>query len=162
MDVREETHADHVSVRRVVEAAFGQPAEADLVDAARRNGDAVLALVATEHDTIVGHIILSRLTAPVRALALAPVAVLPEYQGRGIASRLIEDSLARAKAQGWQAVFVLGDPAFYGRFGFRAETAEGYSSPYAGPYFMALELSAAALAGRRGAVAYPRAFAALS
>ncbi|MDJ0951427.1 MAG: N-acetyltransferase [Alphaproteobacteria bacterium] len=161
MDVRDEGDADHGAVRAVVRAAFGQPAETDLVDALRRDGDAVIALVAVCDGAIVGHIMLSRMTAPVRALGLAPVAVLPDQQGQGIGSRLIRESLNRAAAQGWAAVFVVGEPGYYARFGFRADLADRFASPYAGPHFMALELVDGALEGKSGAVAFSPAFAAL-
>lgn len=161
MDVREEIATDYDAVRTVIEAAFGQPAEADLVDALRRDGDAEISLVAVEGDAIVGQILLSRMTAPVRALGLAPVSVMPSHQGIGVGSKLIQESLALAKAKGWEAVFLLGDPGYYSRFGFRTDTAEVFTSPYAGPYFMALELVDGALTDKDGDVGYARAFAAL-
>ena len=84
----------------------------------------------------VGHVLLSRMTAPVRALALAPLAVATDWQRRGIGTALVEAALERARAAGSQAVFVLGDPAYYRRFGFRADLAAGFASPYAGPHLM--------------------------
>ena len=161
MDVRAELTSDHDAVHTVVEAAFGQPAEADLVDALRRDGDVEISLVAVEGDAVIGHILLSRMAAPVRALGLAPVSVLPGHQGKGVGSKLIQESLTLAKADGWEAVFLLGDPAYYSRFGFRTDIAESFASPYAGPYFMALELADGALVGKAGDVGYPRAFAAM-
>ena len=161
MEVRAELTSDHDVVRTVVEAAFGQPAEADLVDALRRDGDVEISLVAVEGDAVIGHILLSRMTAPVRALGLAPVSVLPGHQGKGVGSMLIQQSLMLAKADGWEAVFLLGDPAYYSRFGFHADTAEAFSSPYAGSYFMVLELAEGSLAGKAGDIGYPRAFAAM-
>jgi len=162
VEVREEIASDHDAVRMVVEAAFGQPAEADLVDALRRDGDVEISLVAVDGDTVIGHILLSKMTAPVRALGLAPVSVLPDHQNKGIGSRLIEECLSLAKAKGWQAVFLLGDPDYYSRFGFRTDFAGAFASPYAGPYFMALELVDGALADKNGDVGYARAFAALA
>lgn len=161
MDVREEITSDYDAVRVVIEAAFGQPAEADLVDALRRDGDVEISLVAVEGDAVVGQILLSKMTAPVRALGLAPVSVLPSHQGKGIGVRLIEESLTLATNKGWEAVFLLGDPAYYSRFGFRTDIAEAFTSPYAGPYFMALELVEGVLAGKDGDVGYAGAFAAL-
>lgn len=161
MDVREEIASDHDAVRAVIEAAFGQPAEADLADALRRDGDVEISLVTVEGDAVVGQILLSKMTAPVRALGLAPVSVLPSHQGKGVGVRLIQESLTLAKNKGWEAVFLLGDPAYYSRFGFRTDIAEAFASPYAGPYFMALELEEGALAGKNGDVGYAGAFAAL-
>ncbi|NKB48275.1 MAG: GNAT family N-acetyltransferase [Alphaproteobacteria bacterium] len=161
MDVREEVAADRDAVRTVIEAAFGGTAEAGLVDALRRDGDVEISLVAVDGDAVVGHILLSRMTAPVRALGLAPVSVMPNRQGRGVGSRLIEDGLTQAKARGWEAVFVLGEPDYYSRFGFRTDSAEVFASPFAGPYFMARELVDGALEGRHGDVGYAPAFDAL-
>ena len=120
-----------------------------------------MALLAELDGRLAGHILLSRMTAPVPALGLAPVSVHPDHQGRGLGAALIGDSLRRARAAGWRAVFLLGEPDYYGRFGFRADTAAPFASPYAGPYFLALELAPDALAGRSGPVEYARAFAAL-
>ena len=131
------------------------------MDALRRDGDAEISLVAVEGDTVIGHILLSGMIAPVRALGLAPVSVTPSHQGGGVGSRLIRDSLKLAKTRGWEAVFLLGEPGYYLRFGFRADIAEAFTSPYAGPYFMALELVEGVLSGNGGDVAYARAFAAL-
>ena len=69
-------------------------------------------------------------------------------------------ALARAREGGWAAAFVLGDPAFYGRFGFEAGAARGYASPYAGEHFMAAPLGPEPVPGA-GAVVYPEPFAAL-
>ena len=79
----------------------------------------------------------------------------------GVAAAMIRDGLARAAAAGWQGVFVVGDPAYYGRFGFDAAAACGFVSPYAGPHFMLLRLDPTPDLPRRGAVAYAPAFAAL-
>jgi putative acetyltransferase len=80
------------------------------------------------------------MSAPFHALGLAPLSVLPQWQRRGIGSALIEAALQRARAQECRAIFVLGDPDYYGRFGFRTDLAAGFSSPYAGPHFMVLSL----------------------
>ena len=103
----------------------------------------------------------SKITAPVRALGLAPVAVEPSRQNTGVGKRLIAAGLALAEAAGWQGVFVLGDPAYYGRFGFTADAAAGFESPYAGPYLMALPLGARRLAATDGEIAYAPAFSEL-
>lgn len=144
----------------MIEAAFGGPEEAVLVARLHADGDVVLSLAAEQEGRIVGHVLFSRLQAPVRALALAPVAVIPDRQGCGIGSALIRAGLARAADAGWQAVFVLGDPDYYSRFGFATGPAGGFASPYASPHFMALAL-ASDLPVRSGEIGYPDAFAAL-
>jgi putative acetyltransferase len=98
---------------------------------------------------------------PDEALGLAPVAVFIDRRRRGIATSLIRDGLSRATADGWASVFVLGDPAYYNRFGFAASLAEGFASPYAGPHLMALTLRDDGLAERTGELRHPPAFAAL-
>ena len=103
----------------------------------------------------------SRIEWPDSALGLAPVAVLMPRRRQGIAAGLIREGLSRAAAEGWSSVFVLGDPAYYNRFGFAASLAEGFISPYAGPHLMALTLRADALAKRTGELRYPPAFAEL-
>jgi putative acetyltransferase len=93
-----------------------------------------------------------------RALALAPIAVLPAHQKRGIGSALIQRGLADARAAGHRIVIVLGEPAFYRRFGFRKDLAAHLRSPFPPEYLMAIELAAHALDEAEGEVIYPPAF----
>lgn len=106
---RDETSADRAAVRRVVAAAFGQPDEAELVGRLHDAGDVVVSLVAELDGAIVGHVLLSRMTAPFPAPALAPVSVTPLHQNRGVGAALVRAALARAAAGEWRGVFVLGD-----------------------------------------------------
>jgi putative acetyltransferase len=140
MILRDERPEDAAAVHEVVFTAFGQPGEAGLVRALHADGDAVIALVGEDAGRIVGHVMFSRMIAPLRALALAPVAAEPDRQGHGIGSALIHAGIERARAEGWDAIFVLGDPGYYTRFGFAVEIAAGFSSPYAGAHFMGLAL----------------------
>ncbi len=158
MIVREELEKDHQAVRDVTLAAFDHAAEADLVDALRESGELVLSLVAEMESEIVGHIAFSGLQAPAECLALAPVSVLPEHQNHGIGKALIMEGLARAKRNGWQGVFVLGEPEYYQRFGFTTATAKNFATPYPKKYFMALELIPEALSTRSGEVIYAQPF----
>ena len=96
-----------------------------------------------------------------RALALAPVGVLPDHQGRGVGSALIHAALERARSKGFDAVFVLGEPAYYRRFGFSVEDARDYESVYAGAFFMIRPLVAGSLP-TAGRIEYPPAFADLT
>jgi putative acetyltransferase len=154
--IRPEDPSDRAAIRRLHLVSFPTAAEANLVDGLRDDGDAVLSLVARERIAVVGHVLFSRMTAPFRALGLAPVAVLPACRRHGMAAALIEAGLSRAATLGWQAVFVLGDPAYYGRFGFDAAAASGFDNPYAGPHFMVKPL--APLPAASGPVAYAPAF----
>ncbi len=160
--IRPERPGDTLGIRAVLEAAFGGAAEADLVDALRADGDIILALVAEQHGNIAGYVAFPRLNLDLDGRAvpvagLAPVGVMPAVQRQGTGVTLIRDGLARLKDRGDRLVFVLGDPAYYSRFGFHV--ADGFVSPYTGPYFQVLRL--APDAPNSGAVAYPAAFAGL-
>ena len=160
MIIKSEQTLHHSGIRDVVKSAFGQADEADLVDQLRAAGDSVISLVALEADEVVGHVLFSRMTAPIRALGLAPVSVRPNRQRAGIGSRLIRAGLERATVAGWQAVFVLGEPTYYRRFGFDPSLASGFRSRYAGPHLMALALGAD-LAVTTGSIEYAPAFLSL-
>jgi putative acetyltransferase len=160
-DVRAERADDRAGIRSVHLAAFPTPAEADLVEQLRRDGDAVISLVAVEADRIVGHVLFSRMRVDadarqLSALALAPVAVIPGRQGCGIGSALVEAGI-EAGSKEFDMIFVLGEPGYYGRFGFDAEAAAPFASPYAGPYLQARAMNALA-APRSGRAEHAAAF----
>jgi putative acetyltransferase len=140
IDFRDERPDDQKAIFHVTSCAFGQLDEAQLINQLREGGDIVISLVAEEDGQIVGHVLLSRLAAPFPALALAPVSVIPTRQRRGIGSGLIERAVDQARADDWAAIFVLGDPDYYERFGFSSGAATGFKSPYAGRHFMILKL----------------------
>jgi len=158
-NIRPETPSDRAAVHAVVASAFGQPDEADLVEQLQADGDVVVSLVAEAGGDIVGHILLSAMRAPFRALGLAPVSVIPARQGTGVGSALIGEAIRLAREAGYAAIFVLGDQAYYGRFGFDVDAARGFTSPYAGDHFAVLALEP--LSVTTGAVDYAPAFAAL-
>ena len=155
MILRPEAATDRAAIHALVAEAFGREEEADLVEALRAAGDLALSLVAEDEGAPAAYAGFSRMQAPAGALALAPVAVRPAIQGRGIGADLIRFGLAGATLQGCAIVFVVGEPGYYGRFGFTADAAAGFASPYAGPHFMALALGAPP---PPGPVAYPKAF----
>jgi putative acetyltransferase len=162
MGIREERPSDVPHIRAVNTAAFGRSEEADLVDRLRADGEFVLSLVAEDAAGIQGHILFTRLSVvsagtAIPAVALAPVAVLPERQKRGIGSALIREGLSRCQARGHSLCVVLGHADYYPRFGFSAELARRLEAPFSGPSFMALELKPGALAGV-ATVTYPAAF----
>lgn len=155
--------AELQSIRAVNEAAFGEAAEADLVDKLRSAGHALVSLVAVRQSAIVGHILFSRMwidtsSALVSAVALAPVAVVPKYQRRGIGQRLIEQGLDLLRTRGERIVIVLGHASYYPRFGFSTEKAALLESPFPREAFMAMELVAGALSRIQGRVIYPPPF----
>jgi putative acetyltransferase len=159
MIVRSEAPDDVAAIRIVEEIAFGRSVEAQLVDDLRAAGDSVFSRVAVDDGTVVGHALLSRMKAPFPALALGPVAVLPERQRMGIGTRLIREGIARSDAAGWLGIFVLGDPAFYRRFGFDVGKASGFTSPYAGPHLMVPPIGRSELPASAGSIQHAPAFA---
>ena len=158
MELLRERPSDIGAIREVVEAAFPTAAEARLVEALRDAGDVVVSAVAIEHGAILGHVMLSRMVAPFAAVGLAPVAVRPDRQNQLIGSRLVGYALDLVRHDGWVAAFVLGDPRYYGRFGFSVDLAKGFRSPYARPHFMTLALEGN-LPILSGKVGYAPAFA---
>ena len=128
--IRPETNTDFAAVRHVNELAFGQPLEANLVDALRENAQPYISLVATNGNEVVGHIFFSPVTIEpnqqnVSIMGLAPMAVLPEFQRQGIGSQLVRAGLAECEGLGSDAVVVLGHPKFYPRFGFIPASRKG-------------------------------------
>src|SRR5262249_24921323 len=104
LSIRPETSADHEAIRQVNRLAFGQDAEARLVDAVRDGGYVRVSLVAELGGRVVGHILFRDLpiitgAGTVPALALAPMAVLPEFQRRGIGSALVRSGLDECRQQ---------------------------------------------------------------
>jgi len=158
--IRPATPRDFAAIHAVEAAAFGREDEALIVEAARTEAAALVELVAEDEGQIVGHILFSRMTTePLKRFAgLAPVAVDPEAQGRGLGAALCRAGIDLLRTMGADAVVVLGHPTYYPRFGFSAEAAKLIASPYAGlPAFMALELTPGALAAPIKAD-YPAAF----
>ncbi|MBA5776217.1 N-acetyltransferase [Stappia sp. F7233] len=149
--VREANPSDRRAIHAVVSAAFGQPVEADLVDRLRDCGALVVDYVAEDATgRMVGHAAASRVTGAgqghrLAITCLAPVSVLPDLQRSGIGSKLIRQVIEDLKEKDEDLILVLGDPAYYPRFGFDAGLARLVKAPYAGDAFMALALSEAAL-----------------
>ncbi len=168
LNLRRELATDVSDIREVETAAFGRPGEATLVDALRAAGALVLSGVAEAGGKIVGHVAFS----PVRieeghedfdALALAPVAVHPDWQRKGVGSALIRWSLDECARDGHSLAIVVGHPKYYPRFGFVPAMPLGVRCPFPVPseVFMLLELRLGALAGRAGTVRYRPEFATL-
>lgn len=115
------------------------------MDDLRRDGDLVVSLLAEDAGGICGHVALSGLRSPPASLALAPVSVVGTRQRQGIGRALVEQAIAEAKDLGLDMIFVVGEPEYYGRFGFTAALAAEFACPYGGPYFMALALGDGAI-----------------
>jgi putative acetyltransferase len=163
--VREETDADVAAVRTVHDCAFGRDNEGRLVDRLRSDGLIVASVVGVRMGSIVANAVFSEVlvagaSEPIRAVALAPVGVTPAYQGSGFGSSVIRFGLQLCLERGYDVVFVLGDPAYYTRFGFSSEIATKVRSPYssAGPAWMALQLRGSSIRRNEVLVRYPDAF----
>jgi putative acetyltransferase len=184
--IRDEHRSDREDVRTIVTAAFGQPAEADLVEALHAANAALVALVAVVDGAVVGHIMFSPMSFEPRShppspagyggqaeetttesegrrlAGLAPVAVAPGFQRSGIGGQLIQEGLRRCAALGLDGVVVLGHADYYPRFGFTRADAFGLRCEYDVPpeNFMALVLPGRALPDG-GLLRYHPAFAAV-
>ena len=166
--IRPERREDHEAIFKINESAFGRPHEALLVDALRRSPAFIprLSLVALESRQVVGHILftaveVSTATDSHPALTLAPMAVLPAFQRRGVGSSLVRRGLDDARELGHGVVIVVGHPGYYPRFGFVPAGPLGIRAPFevSSVTFMVLELRPGALRGVRGEVRYPPEFA---
>lgn len=161
--------ADVAAIDALLRTSFPHPEEADLVRDLCIAGDMVLTLVADDEDsdTLAGAIVFSRMAVtvagtPVPAVALAPLAVAPPYRRQGVAEALVGAAHERLEAAGVVLSFVLGDPEFYGRFGYDAALARNFASPYAGDYFLGLPLQGGLVpCGVREAAHHAPAFAKL-
>ena len=130
MNIRPAAPADVAAIRALVSAAFGRDGEADIVEAVRAAGDALVELVAGDSGEIVGHVLFNRMTCAEALAGLAPLSVAPTHQSKGIGAALARAGLDACRGLGIQGCVVLGDPAYYGRFGF-ARAPATLSSPYA-------------------------------
>jgi putative acetyltransferase len=170
MGVREEEEDDIVDVHLLLEAAFGQEDESRLVEKlrSRPNFDPDLSFVTFQGQRVLGHLLFTPIwivkdddkDIKHPALALAPVAILPKEQRKGLGTSLIKFGLMRCKDQGHRLVIVVGHPEYYERFGFRPAVAKGITNDLGvgDPYFMVLELEEGALEGVTGEVRYPQPF----
>ena len=164
MLIRAEEQRDWAAVHAVNVSAFETPTEANLVDALREQAQPLVSLIAEDNGVIVGHIMFSPVSLAghleLRIMGLAPMAIAPEQQRKGIGSALVRAGLERCKQLGFGAVVVLGHPAYYPRFGFSSSARFGIGCEYDVPeeVFMVAELEAGFLDGATGKVKYHAAF----
>ena len=164
MLIRNEEEKDFTAVHALNASVFESPAEANLVDALRKQARPVLSLVAEDNKTVVGHIMLSPVSLSghpgLLIMGLAPMAVAPAHQNKGIGSALVRTGLERCKELGFGAVVVLGHPGYYPRFGFLPSTRFGIGCDYDAPEeaFMVVELQPGYLRGKTGTINYHAAF----
>ena len=161
MYIRPATPKDLKEVPQLIENAFDSHGEALLVSDLRDHGAIAYELVATVNYKLVGHIVLSKLDAPENCLALAPLSVNSEYQRKGVGAALIHKVLELAEEDEWTAVFVLGNPKYYGKFGFDVDDASGFDTPYPSEFTAVKILDQAAFNALDPELIYPHAFAGL-
>lgn len=161
LEIRPEAQADIPHIHRLLVSAFRNHAEADLVDGLRAAGAAALSLVAVENEQLVGHVLFSPVSSEFdlfgkQLLGLAPLAVASEKQNQGVGSKLVRSGLELALTSGWDAVFVLGSPAYYARFGFSRVDDWNLTCTYPvqPQEFMAVTLKPHGLDGCGGLVSY--------
>jgi len=165
--IRKEKRDDYPIITEVLSLAFGRKNEGHLVERLRVNPSFLpeLSIVAEIESSIIGHILffpVSIVSGNVRlpSLALAPISVVPDYQGRGVGKELIEYGLKRSAELGSKSVIVLGHAAYYPRFGFRPASKWYIKAPFEVPddAFLAMELVKNGLKDVSGTVEYPKEF----
>ncbi|MFN2099526.1 GNAT family N-acetyltransferase [Altererythrobacter sp. MF3-039] len=145
ISIRPEAARDHAAIHVVTAAAFAGMAHSDgsephIVDRLRADGDLALSLVAEDGEQIVGHIAFSPIAITDGAhgwYGLGPVSVMPELQNQGIGFRLVQRGIADIREKGARGIVLLGDPAYYSRFGFAHNPQLRYPGPPA-EYFQCL------------------------
>ena len=158
--IRSERAEDIPAIRTINIAAFTGKTEADLVDVLRDRGKLSLSLVAEEDNVLVGHIAFSKVTIDewpsLRGAGLAPMAVVPGMQRKGIGSALVRAGLETCRSLGYSFVIVVGHAHYYPRFGFRPAKNYGIKCLWEVPddVFMVLELQQRSLTGVHGLVRY--------
>ena len=164
MRIRREEADDIPKIHALNVAAFGSTVEAHIVDTLRAEPSGVVSLVADDNGEVIGHIMFSPVRvagAPdLRAMALAPMAVIPQRQRSGIGSELVRAGLEECRRSGAGAVFVVGHSWYYPRFGFSPASACGFGCEFEVPddVFMVAELFSGALMGHSGTVYFHEAF----
>jgi putative acetyltransferase len=162
--VRTEEALDTRDIDAVLRASFPTDGEANLVDALRAAGRLSISLVAVAEDRVVGHVAFSPVTTDKGAigLGLAPLAVTEEYRRQGIGAHLVRTGILACKTADYGWCVVLGDPDYYGRFGFDPASKFGLSDEFGGgPHFQAIELVGGQLPNGAGVVRYAPEFNAL-
>ncbi|MCC6600056.1 MAG: N-acetyltransferase [Crocinitomicaceae bacterium] len=169
LTIRQETPDDFKEIFEINRIAFGQENEAKLITALRNNHAVFvpeLSIVATKNDKVIGHILFTKILIKDNrgnmhgSLALAPMAVIPEFQKRGVGRRLIREGLEAARKSGFKSVIVLGHEHYYPKFGFEPAEKWGINAPFNVPSnaFMVIELVKDGLKNISGTVFYPKEF----
>jgi len=157
--IREAQESDLEEVFNIIHSAFGNRAESDLVKQLISDGDVLINLVVESSGTIIGNVVVSKITMePDLGLfcgGVAPVSVLPDQQFSGVGSKLMTVVINESKQMGIDALFLLGDPNYYKRFGFVVSTLK---NDYSVEHFQELELTEDCLVNVKSRVTYANAF----
>lgn len=158
--IRPVTEDDADAVTALTDSAFGTPEEAKIITQLAKDGDSLASLVAHNDREILGHIQFFKVwvDGDDTACGLGPVSARPDVQKRGIGAGLIRFGLTLMEGAGRSHCFLLGHADYYPRFGFSAELAAQFDSPWSGPNFMAIKLTKTGPAS--GTLRYPAAFGA--
>jgi putative acetyltransferase len=164
--IREEKEKDRKEIYKVNKLAVGQENESILIDKIREGENFIpgLSLIAESKGRLVGHILLSKIkitgSSVFDTLILAPLAVIPAFQKKGIGSRLVKRSVFKAKELGFNSIIVVGHKEYYPRFGFEKASKWNLKCPFRVPdeAFMAIELTKKALEDKAGTIEFPDEF----
>lgn len=162
LNIRTTQKSDLKSIRQIEKSAFGRNAEANLSSSLIQASQQTISLIAECDEKPVGHILMTEIDAPFKAMALTPLAVIPKYREMQVGSQLVRNALKEAKENNVAAVFVSGDPLYYERFGFSYQNASKFKGNWQGEKLMALELEPNALtkpnSNKKNMLTYPEAF----
>jgi len=135
--IREEIFQDIEAIRAIINQAFSQPQEANIVDKLRANCDGLLSLVALQDEKIIGHILFSPVTIEgslgiLKGMGLAPMALLAQFQRQGVGSELVQAGIESLRKSKCPFIIVLGHPEYYPRFGFERASRYRIKSQWEG------------------------------
>ncbi len=164
--IREEQPKDYLTIKEINDIAFGQPQESNIINKLRQNCNTLLSLVAIDNEKIVGHIMFSQVTieldkVTIYGMGIAPMSVIPEYQRKGIGSKLIKEGINILKNKKCLFIVVLGHPEYYPRFGFEKASSYNIKCQWDGipeEAFMILVLEKEAVTGGSGTAKYREEF----
>ena len=160
--IRKAQESDLEAVLNLIHSSFSNKAESDLVKQLISDNDVLLNLVIESSNTIIGNVVVSKVTMePDMGLfcgGVAPLSVLPERQSSGIGSQLMKEAIKKSDEMGMDALFLLGDPDYYKRFGFNISNLK---SDYRVEHFQELELTRNCLVNLKSKVTYANAFLSL-